>query len=237
MTALRRLPFLRLAFIAALALAFPASAREVPYLTAQELDLVAILPPPVANGSAADAAEQAEVLATQQAASAERVAKAQRDGAETLPVLLDDALGKPIEMRALPALGRLFDRLGATEGAVIAPTKKAFDRRRPYLSNGAIKPLVRPSVSGSYPSGHTTWSTVAAIVLGQMVPEKRDIIFARAADYALSRVVGGMHYLNDLEGGRRAGTAIVVAVMARPEYQADFAAARAELRAYLGLAP
>jgi acid phosphatase (class A) len=46
-----------------------------------------------------------------------------------------------------------------------------------------------------------------------------------------------MHYPNDLDGGRLAGTAIVVALQSRPEYKADFAAARKELRGFLGLSP
>ena len=96
---------------------------------------------------------------------------------------------------------------------------------------------MRPSISGSYPSGHTTNATLAAIVMGDIVPEKRDAIWQRAADYSHSRVVGGMHYPNDLFGGKLAGTAIAVALQSRPEFKADFAAARRELRQYLGLAP
>ena len=88
---------------------------------------------------------------------------------------------------------------------------------------------MRPSISGSYPSGHTTNATLAAIVMGDIVPEKRDAIWQRAADYSHSRVVGGMHYPNDLFGGKLAGTAIAVALQSRPEFKADFAAARREL--------
>ena len=93
---------------------------------------------------------------------------------------------------------------------------------------------MRPSISGSYPSGHTTNATLAAIVMGDIVPEKRDAIWQRAADYSHSRVVGGMHYPNDLFGGKLAGTAIAVALQSRPEFKADFAAARRELQAVSG---
>ena len=65
-----------------------------------------------------------------------------------------------------------------------APTKTAFKRVRPYLSDPEIKALVRPSISGSYPSGHTTHITASAIVMGDIVPEKRDAIWERAHDYA-----------------------------------------------------
>ncbi len=84
---------------------------------------------------------------------------------------------------------------------------------------------------------HTTHVTAMAIVLGDLLPEKRGAIWERAADYEQSRVIGGMHYPNDLEGGRRAGTAIAVALLGQPEFKVDFDAARSELRQALGLQP
>lgn len=232
MVLMRRL-FVVLALIAAL----PAAAREPPYLTARDLDLAIILPPPVVAGSEADREQQAMVLAAQRAASPARIAQAERDVDESLEVMFGAVLGKPLGAAELPVTIRLFARIGETEEAVVDPVKAIFNRRRPWQSNDEIKPLVRKSSSGSYPSGHTTRVNVSAIVLVTMVPEKRDAIWLRAADYAWSRVVGGMHYPNDLEGGGRAGTAIAVAIMGRAEFRADLEAARRELRQYLGLQP
>lgn len=239
-----RLPIIRrsvllLALLAALplSLAHPASAREALYLGAAELDLVSILPPPVTAGSAADREQLAVVLRAQQAASPERIEQAKRDAKESIDVLFGALFGKALDARALPATTRLFARLEESEGAVVGPAKTAFGRVRPYLSNPEIKALVRPSTSGAYPSGHTTYAAVAAILVGDMVPEKRPQLFERAADYAWSRVIAGMHYPNDLDGGRLAGTALVVALRDRPAFKADYEAARRELRAFLGLAP
>jgi acid phosphatase (class A) len=218
--------------LAALVAAGPASAREAPYLTAQDLDLATILPPPIV-----DRAQEELVLAAQKAATSERIEQARRDVDESLDTAFGPVFGKTLDAKSLPATARLFARLGETEEVVVAPIKTAFKRVRPYLGNAEIKALVRPSVSGSYPSGHTTYITVAAIMVATMVPEKRDAIWQRAYDYAQSRVVGGMHYPNDLDGGRLAGTAIAAALQGRPEFKADFEAARRELRQYLGLAP
>jgi acid phosphatase (class A) len=224
---------LRRALLAlALLAAVPAAARDLPYLTAQELDLVSFLPPPVV-----DPEQLSLVLAAQRAATPERIEQARRDVDESPDTMFGAVLGKALDERNLPATSRLFARMRHTEDAVVGPAKKAFKRVRPYMSSSEIRPLVRPSVSGSYPSGHTTNATLAAIVMGDIVPEKRDAIWARAADYSQSRVVGGMHYPNDLFGGKLAGTAIAVALQNRPEFKADFAAARRELRQYLGLAP
>jgi len=74
-----------------------------------------------------------------------------------------------------------------------------------------------------------------AVILSAMVPEKRVDIFERANDYAQSRVIGGMHYLPDLEAGRRAGSAMAATLLASPTFTADFEASRAEMRKALGL--
>jgi acid phosphatase (class A) len=234
---LRRL--LLLALLAAPPLLAPlgASAREPPYLTAQDLDIVSILPPPVAAGSVADREQLAVVLRAQRSATPERIEQAKRDADESVDTMFAGVLGKPLPAADLPATTRLFVRLEETGDAVLSSAKAAFKRVRPYLSDPEIKALVRPSITGSYPSGHTTHITASAIVMGNIVPEKRDAIWERAHDYAWSRVIGGMHYPNDLDGGGRAGTAIAVALRSRPEFKADFEAARRELRQYLGLAP
>lgn len=220
-----------------LVVALPAAAREAPYLTVRDLDLATILPPPVEAGSMADVEQQGAVLAAQWSATPERVEQARRDVDESPDTLFGAVLGKTLDPKVLPATTRLFARLRETEDAVVGPAKKAFKRVRPYLSDARIKALVRPSVSGSYPSGHTTNATLGAIVMADIVPEKRAAIWQRADDYSQSRVIGGMHYPNDLLGGKLAGTAIAVALQSRPEFKADFAAARRELRQYLGLAP
>ena len=68
-----------------------------------------------------------------------------------------------------------------------------------------------------------------------MLPEKRAAIFERANAYAESRVVGGMHYPNDLDAGRRAGSAMAATLLASPTFNTDLEAAREELRKVLGL--
>ena len=68
-----------------------------------------------------------------------------------------------------------------------------------------------------------------------MAPEKRDIIWTRAEEYAESRVVGGMHYKEDLDAGYRVGSALAAVLMANGEFKADYADVKAEIRAALGL--
>jgi acid phosphatase (class A) len=89
----------------------------------------------------------------------------------------------------------------------------------------------------SYPSGHSTFATVCAILLADMVPEKRAALYARALDFAHSRMVVGAHFPTDLEAGRLTGTVAAELLMQNAAFQHDFAAARISLRAALGLAP
>lgn len=226
---------LRSTVLAALLLGSNLFAAELPYLTTQQLDIIPFLPAPVANGSAQDREQQAQVLAVQQAASAERIALANSDSVETVYAMYASIMGADFKPAKLPITSQVFERLGLTEDAVVDPVKAFFGRTRPYLANADIQALVVPSKTNSYPSGHTARSTMMAIVLSRMVPEKRVAIFERANDYAQSRVIGGMHYPNDLDAGRRAGSAMAATLLASPSFMADFEAARAELRKVLGM--
>ena len=64
-------------------------------------------------------------------------------------------------------------------------------------------------------------SYLTAILLAQMVPEKRSALFERAASNAQSRVIAGVHYPSDLEGGKLAATALAARLLANPQLQAD----------------
>jgi len=214
---------------------FSSFAAEKPYLTQKQLDIIPFLPTPIANGSADDRAQQTLVIAAQKAATPERIALANSDAEETVYAMFSTVLGADFKPANLPLFTSMFERMGETEDAVVDPVKAYFGRTRPFLNNPDIKPLVKPSKSGSYPSGHTSRSTMMAIVLSSMLPEKRAALFVRANEYAESRVIGGMHYPNDLDAGRRAGSAMAATLLASPTFNTDFEAARAEVRKVLGL--
>ncbi|HEY0419657.1 MAG TPA: phosphatase PAP2 family protein [Acetobacteraceae bacterium] len=234
MTIHRRAVFLLAAILAVPIL--PVRAAEPPYVTATQLDLVPFLPPPDASGSDADRAAQQAVVAAQRATSPDRVALAAADAEESVFAMFASVLGPAFATEALPDATRFFDRVGETEDAVVDPAKKHFNRTRPFMANEAeIKPLVKPSRSGAYPSGHATRVTMAAIILSSMLPEKRAAIWARAEEYAQSRVIGGMHYPQDLEGGKRAGSAIAAMMFTDPDFIGDYALARSEIRRALAL--
>ena len=48
-------------------------------------------------------------------------------------------------------------------------------------------------------------------------------------------MIGGIHFRSDIEAGRIAGSLIAEAIWSRPDFTAEYDAAKAELRAALGL--
>lgn len=221
--------------ILSMPVALPAAAAEAPYITATDLDLRVFPPMPVAAGSDADKAQQAAVIQAQKAASPERIALAQADVEESVFDMYTRTFGAGFNPAALPQVAHLFARVGESEDAVVDAAKPFYGRIRPWMSNPDIKALVKSTKSGAYPSGHTTRVTAVATILTAMVPEKRDIIWSRAAEYAESRVIGGMHYWADIDAGWRAGAALAAAIMDNPAFKADFPGAKAELRRAMGL--
>ena len=73
------------------------------------------------------------------------------------------------------------------------------------------------------------------IELANMLPEKRAEIMARAWEFGHNRVVGGIHYPSDIEMGRISGTVIAQTISTHADFKAEFEAAKAELRAALGM--
>jgi acid phosphatase (class A) len=212
--------------------------RSGGYLTADSLNLYRLLPPPPEAGSAQERAELDELLRLQATRTPEEVRRAQADA--TISIFrFADALGNPpgFNPTAVPKVAELFGRILQDENLFMNTAKDAFGRPRPFATESRLAPVVPKPPSASYPSGHTTWAIAAAIVLADMVPERRTQIFARADEYAHNREVGGVHYPSDVAGGQLAGTALAQDLFNSPRFVADELAAGAELRQALGLPP
>jgi len=88
--------------------------------------------------------------------------------------------------------------------------------------------------SPSYPSGHATVGALMAILLAEMVPERRRALFARGWEYGDARVISGVHFPSDVEAGRILGSLLAQMMQQDARFRADLDAACAELRAVLG---
>lgn len=226
---------LLLTTVLAASLAMPAFAAD-PYITGKMLDLTVLVPPPPAKGSDADKADMQAVIDVQSKASEARKAQALVDSDETVYVMFTSVLGDRFVAANTPKASTMFERVGDSEDDTLDAAKPFFGRIRPFLANpDMVKAYAKPSKSGSYPSGHTTRVTLMAIMVAAMVPEKKAEIWARANDYAESRVVGGVHYPTDVLAGWRTGTAMAAVMFQMPGFKTDFEAAKIEVRAALGM--
>lgn len=228
---LRRLLQLLL-FPMLLGLALPVFALQEPappkpYALDAALDLVTLLPPPPAAGSAADKDDLARLLAIQAARSDAELALANAD-ADASVFRFADVLGANFQAAQLPLTAALFGRLTKSVGVKVNPVKEHWNRPRPFLASDAVKPQQRPD-GATYPSGHGTLARLYAIVLADLLPDQRRLIFERADRFARGRLVLGVHYPSDVEAGAIAAAVIAAELRRQEEFRRDFAAAKDEL--------
>jgi len=214
--------------------AVQAADEAKPFITSQELDLTKYLPAPPADDSAQTKAELKELLEIQATRTPEQEKAAVADAEENV-WRFADVMGPDFTEAKLTKTAAMFDRVIATEDLVDDHAKKAFNRPRPYMLDEQIHPLLKKSKSGSWPSGHSTVGYLMATVLGDLVPEKRNAMFARASVYAENRLVAGFHYRSDTVMSRTGAALIAQKMAEQPDFQAEFDAAKTELRTQLGL--
>ncbi|MFP5458076.1 MAG: phosphatase PAP2 family protein [Bacteriovoracia bacterium] len=100
--------------------------------------------------------------------------------------------------------------------------KRRFNRARPYQQNGQVLPCIDHShPSLSYPSGHSAVAALSALALGALYPELAEVLQKRAQEIALGRVVGGVHFLSDIESGQRLGRMIFEVLIKNAEFLKD----------------
>jgi acid phosphatase (class A) len=169
---------------------------------------------------------------------------------ERLPLTAD--FYQRVYRSALPYLQLTKDCWGRARPFVVDPTLAPLGRAlestrlrsapapaaagsQPPADSPCTAPVAAPQFSPSYPSGHATVGVMMAILLAQMVPERRADLFAYGWDYGEARIVSGVHFPSDVEAGRILGTMLVGVMQQDARFRRDFGAARRELRAALGL--
>jgi acid phosphatase (class A) len=146
-------------------------------------------------------------------------------------------LGLP-ESADLPRLELLIDRAEEDVRLYVRAAKEAFRRLRPSEIEPRIAPCIdRVRQDLSYPSGHAAYGYATAHLLIGLAPEHRDALLARADEFALQRMVCGVHFRSDIEAGRQGGQWLVARMPASQRYADDAAAAEMELRAALDARP
>ena len=236
-----------------------ATANEPVYLSPEQIDSVALLEPPPAEGSDAARGDLQAVLAAQRAAhAAGSTARAAGDAAISCErfadaLVVSPAAPNPDAKSALAAGDGAVAMAFATRAALQAAAaswaaKRYWQRPRPYIVSAEVErlgdvapdnPMPAEAVlerdHTSYPSGHAAFGMACAIVLAQMVPERRAALFARSRVYGESRVIIGAHYPTYVEAGRVIGAAAAAVMLRNSQFQSDLRSSRAALRAALRL--
>jgi acid phosphatase (class A) len=219
-----------------LILARQAVAEEEVYIPPERLVCARLLAPPPALDSSEQKQDMDTVAALQRQRTPAQEAQVRAD-AEYSVFRFADVLGpQAFTSEKLPATARLFKKVKRDVSAILAPAKATWNRPRPFVTNPDIHPCVDPPKGDSYPSQHSTFGTVTAIVLANMVPEKAAEIHGRGERFRQNRVIAGVHYPSDVAGGRIVGSMLAAFLFQDPQFLADFAQARDETRAALGLA-
>jgi acid phosphatase (class A) len=221
--------------ILALAAGGNAFAAEFNFLKPGQVELTKLVPPPPALGSEAEKQDMAGVLEVQKTRTPQQTKRALEDNRLSIYVY-DDVLGPNFKAANLPVMDAFFKTLHADARTLLSQTKDVMARKRPHLTNSEVKPLdPNLRLPYGYPSGGVMNSTLTAIMLAEMVPEKRFELFERNLEYGHNRVVVGVHYPRDVLGGQIAGTAAAQAFFDTPAFMKEFGPAREELRRVLGL--
>lgn len=205
-------------------------------------DSVTLLPPPPAPGSPAlrrdEAAEKRALALRGTPRWTLATADANLTGGANAFMC---AAGFPIGQTQTPRLMALLVRAAPDLGLGGYGAKRKYMRARPFMNNGqpTCTPDLEPGLrkDGSYPSGHSAIGYGWGMILADLVPQRRGQLLARGAVFGDSRRICNVHYLSDIEAGQTVAKAVMAKLRADPAYQADFAAAQAEIRALPRAAP
>jgi acid phosphatase (class A) len=216
--------------------ALPAFGADAAFVTAAQTHVVQILPAPPLPDADITRAELAQLHQLQASRTPAQVARAIADDKEETIFLYRDVLGEKFDPAALPLTKALAARVKHDEASSTLPAKAEFHRVRPYNLDKTLQPICKTKTKDdSYPSGHTTAGYLAALALIEMVPEQRDAILARAAEYGNNRLVCGVHFASDVQASKVLAYAIHAAMDSNPQFNVEMRAARAELRTALAL--
>jgi len=206
------------------------------YLPGGSLDMIRILPPAPVRGDARYENDRRVFRDTRHWLGTPRGDLATRDVALGVNAMADAfscSLGIKLDPNKAPRFVKLITMAGATANAQSQAAKDYFKRLRPFqIDQGkTCQPPDQLKGSYDYPSGHTTWGWTWALILANLAPDRATAILTRGRAYGESRVVCGVHNYSAIEAGRITASGTYAAELGQPEFQADLAAARAELAA------
>ena len=215
----------------------PGSGYLKGYLQAQDNpDSLALLPPPPAADSAAQAADKQMFESTKALRQGARGQMAFDDNNLKFPAaasVFSCAMNLHISQEATPHINMLLRRTLIDAGLATYKAKNHYQRMRPFAtfkeSTCAPKEDAALAKDGAYPSGHAALGWAWSLVLAEISPERADAILQRGHAFGQSRVICGAHWQSDVNAGRLIGSAAVAKQHANAIFVDQMAAAKIEV--------
>lgn len=189
-----------------------------------------LIPPPPGEGSAQWLDEIEHIKVLQRAPDNAALQRAEAEIKMRAEMVADMLPG--LTRTTYPATFKLLDNIKKDSRVINHAAKAYYNTKRPYVVSDEIEALIAAHNNPAYPSGHTMGAMIWAEVLGQLLPEHAALLRDRAAEIAEHRVLTGMHYPADLDGGRALAYLTLGALWQSEVFLADLAAAKAELAAH-----
>lgn len=203
---------------------------QTSYISHESVDITRVIAAPPSPDSVEQSHDLDAVLYSQshRTVAQEKSALAEND----LTIFqFREVLGPSFSPEKLPATASFFKRIQEDSIDVLGPAKDHWKRPRPFLASDEVKPVGAKPSSASYPSGNSLLGYVYAVILAEILPAKRDAIFAKGLDIGNARVVAGVHYPTDVAAGRLAAVEIVAKLESSASYAKDLKAVTQELLA------
>jgi acid phosphatase (class A) len=166
---------------------------------------LALLPPPPAAGSAAQAYDEEVSRKALALRGTPRWALANEDANIMFPPAAGTfscALNALITEQDTPHLYVLLRRALSDAALSTYPAKNHYHRTRPFMMN---KEPICPTDEGkpyikndSYPSGHSAMGWAWALILSEISPEQADAILARGRTFGESRMICNVHWQSEI---------------------------------------
>ena len=214
------------------------SLSDKPYITASDVDFPALLPPPPKEDSPAGKRDVQAIVNLQKAMTPQLDAAIHHDLDQSVYTVAGPVLGPKFTKENFPMAGEFFAKVVKDGGVGVGPIKQKYKKLRPYQYSKEIKAdddIAKAAGGPTYPSGHSTTAATVALLMGMMVPEKREALYDRSDEYAMHRITSGAAYPSDRWGGYIAASLSVNQMMKNPAFRTDFDAVKAEVRKGLGL--
>lgn len=186
------------------------------YLPAEQFKTILFDPPP-APDSDAQKADAAAVFDWQNKRTEADCAKARATAKADYYSFWGDK--GPFPQPPPKEMRQFFEHLSYDLDTAVTNMKRRYRRTRPYKAYPEqLRPCIKKSETYSYPSAHSSFAWVFAYVLLDMAPEHKAEFFAKAAEIAQDRVIGGVHFPSDIAAGKVFGGLYHAELLKSPGY-------------------